>query len=294
MNGSVSMNGSTLLSGGLTVNTDGVVEPIDINISENGDRTITAPAGIDGYSPITIHTNVPQQTDPILDDITITENGNYTPPAGTDGYNDITVNVPQSTPVLDEITITENGTYTPPEGTDGYDNITVNVPQQSAPVLDDITITENGTYTPPTGTDGYDEITVNVPGLPYYEYENAFNGQIVVRKEASIVNNKLQVKTLWFFNGWTKEAGDVSIPSNLIPYIPKTGSTVIMTSSYSDNTSTTQNGWVGFLYPSDPSSRALRTWSEDKGSTIAGTFWGVLDIDGADEQTRAWFDPYDV
>ena len=259
MNGSVSMNGSTLLSGGLTVNTDGVVEPIDINISENGDRTITAPAGIDGYSPITIHTNVPQQTDPILDDITITENGNYTPPAGTDGYNDITVNVPQSTPVLDEITITENGTYTPP-----------------------------------TGTDGYDEITVNVPGLPYYEYENAFNGQIVVRKEASIVNNKLQVKTLWFFNGWTKEAGDVSIPSNLIPYIPKTSSTVIMTSSYSDNTSTTQNGWVGFLYPSDPSSRALRTWSEDKGSTIAGTFWGVLDIDGADEQTRAWFDPYDV
>ena len=258
MNGSVTYEGHALLSGAINVNTGSNIETLDVEINENGDRTITAPAGVDGYNPINITTNVPQQE-----------------------------------PVLDDITITENGTYTPPTGVDGYNQINVNVPQQ-APVLDDITITENGTYTPPTGTDGYNEITVNVPGFPYYEYETAFNGQIVVRKEASIVNNKLQVKTLWFFNGWTKEAGDVSIPSNLIPYIPKTSSTVIMTISYRDNTSATQNGWVGFLYPSDPSSRALRTWSEDKGSTIAGTFWGVLDIDGADEQTRAWFDPYDV
>lgn len=290
MNGSVSMNGNTLLSGGLTVNTDGVVEPIEINITENGDRTLTAHAGLDGYNPITIHTNVPQQTDPILDDITITENGNYTPPEGTDGYNEITVNVPQVHPVLDTLTVSQNGQYTPPSGVAGYNLVDVNV----FPVVNSLTVTSNGTYTPPTGVDGYNSVIVNVPGFPYYEYETAFNGQIVVRKEASIVNNKLQVKTLWFFNGWTKEAGDVSIPSNLIPYIPKTSSTVIMTSSYSDNTSATQNGWVGFLYPSDPSSRALRTWSEDKGSTIAGTFWGVLDIDGAEEQTRAWFDPYDV
>lgn len=258
MNGSVLYDGNTLLSGAINVNTGGNIEPLEVEVTENGTRTINAPVGIDGYNPITISTNVPS-VEPILDDITITENGTYTPPTGTDGYDEINVNVPPITPVLD-----------------------------------DITITENGTYTPPTGTDGYDEIIVNVPSLPYYEYETAFDGKIVVRKSVALVNGKIKVQTLWFFNGWTKDASDVAIPSNLIPYVPTTSNTVIMTSAYSDNTSTTQDGWIGFLYPSDPSSRMLRTWSIDKGSLQAGTFWGVLDIDGSDEQTNVWFDPYDV
>lgn len=265
MNGSVSLNNSTLLSGSLNVNTEGVVEPININITENGDQTITAHAGVDGYNPINIHTAVPQST-PVLDDITITENGTYTPPTGTDGYDEITVNVSGATANIQSLTTT---------------------------------ISSNGVSTlhaSDVNCDGFDPVTirVEVPGFPHYDYETAFDGQIVVRREALLVNNKLVVKTLWFFNGWTKDASDVSIPSNLLPYIPKTTDTVMMTVSFSDNTSATQNGWVGFLYPGDPSSRALRTWSVDKGSTIAGTFWGVLDIDGADEQTRAWYDPYDV
>ena len=97
--------------------------------------------------------------EPVLDDITITENGHYTPPSGVDGYDDITVNVPSTQPVLDDITINENGHYTPPAGTDGYDDITVYVPY----VSQGKTITENGTYTPDSGVDGFDRVIVNVP-----------------------------------------------------------------------------------------------------------------------------------
>lgn len=62
---------------------------------------------------------------PVLESITITENGNTTPPEGVDGYNDITVLVPQTT--LESITITENGTTTAPSGK-AYNEITVDVP----------------------------------------------------------------------------------------------------------------------------------------------------------------------
>lgn len=97
--------------------------------------------------------------EPVLDDITITENGHYTPPSGVDGYDDITVNVPSTQPVLDDITINENGHYTPPSGVDGYDDITVYVPY----VSQGTTINDNGTYTPPSGVDGFDQVIVNVP-----------------------------------------------------------------------------------------------------------------------------------
>lgn len=262
MNGSVLYDGNTLLSGAINVNTGGNIEPLEVEVTENGTQTINAPVGVDGYNPITIETNVPS-VEPNIQSLTTTISGN-----GVTTLHASDVNC------------------------DGFDPVTIRTEVQ--PNLDDITITENGTYTPPTGTDGYDEIVVNVPSLPYYEYETAFDGKIVVRKSVELVNGKIKVQTLWFFNGWTKDESDVAIPTNLIPYVPTTSNTVIMTSAYSDNTSETQDGWVGFLYPSDPSSRMLRTWSIDKGSLQAGTFWGVLDIDGSDEQTNVWFDPYDV
>ena len=62
---------------------------------------------------------------PVLESITITENGNTIPPEGVDGYNDITVLVP--TPTLESITITENGTTTAPSGK-AYNEIVVDVP----------------------------------------------------------------------------------------------------------------------------------------------------------------------
>ena len=101
---------------------------------------------------------------PVIEPISITENGNYQTPVGVDGYDPITVNVPDIPPVLDQLSVTENGTYTPPSGTDGYDEVIVNVPD-IPPVLDQLSVTENGTYTPPSGTDGYDEVVVNVPSF---------------------------------------------------------------------------------------------------------------------------------
>lgn len=64
-------------------------------------------------------------SEPVLESITITENGNTTPPTGIDGYNDITVLVP--TPTLESITITENGTTSSPSGV-AYNEVVVNVP----------------------------------------------------------------------------------------------------------------------------------------------------------------------
>lgn len=94
--------------------------------------------------------------------LTATENKTYTAPEGK-AYNPVKVNVPE--PVLDSITINENGHFTPPAGTDGYDDITVYVPY----VTQGTTINENGDYTPPSGVDGFGRVIVDVP-LPQNAY----------------------------------------------------------------------------------------------------------------------------
>ena len=159
MNGSVTYEGSTLLTGGINVNPGAKLE--EKTITENG--TYYPSTGKDGFSKVTV--NVPQPQ-PVLASINIEENGTYTPPEGTDGYNNIKVEVPQPQPVLDSITITENGTYTPPEGTDGYNSINVEVPASTV-TLQDKTVTANGTYTADQGYDGLGTVTVNVPGNTY-------------------------------------------------------------------------------------------------------------------------------
>ncbi len=104
-----------------------------LSIQANG--TYTAPADIDGYSPITV--NVPQK-EPNIQNLSITTNGTYTAPTGTDGYNPVVVDVQ---PDLENITITANGTYSH-TGKDGYDQVVVNVPQQGLDVSN-ITINDS-------------------------------------------------------------------------------------------------------------------------------------------------------
>lgn len=65
-------------------------------------------------------------------------------------------------PVLEELTVSENGIYSPPEGVDGYSQVSVDI----QPVLEELTVTENGVYSPPQGVDGYSKVLVDIPEEP--------------------------------------------------------------------------------------------------------------------------------
>ena len=62
-------------------------------------------------------------------------------------------------PVLESLSVTENGTYEPSEGIDGYDRVVVDVPP-TIPDIEPLTVTANGVYT--AEGDGFNPVTVNV------------------------------------------------------------------------------------------------------------------------------------
>ena len=63
--------------------------------------------------------------DPVLESLSVTENGTYEPSEGIDGYDRVVVDIPIITPDISPLTVTANGTYTA-EG-DGFNPVTVNV-----------------------------------------------------------------------------------------------------------------------------------------------------------------------
>ena len=109
-----SVAGNISLLGGRTP----VIEPK--SIFANGEYE--APAGVDGYNPITV--DIPGKIETTLN---VTANGTYTP-EDNHVYNGVVVNVPSYQPVIEPMNVTENGTYSAPSGVDGYNPITVNIP----------------------------------------------------------------------------------------------------------------------------------------------------------------------
>ena len=113
---------------------------------------------------------------PVIESLSVTENGTYNVPSGVDGFGPVVVDIPSVPPVLVELNATENGTYVPSTGQDGFSQVNVNVPD-IPPVLTTLSVIENGIYTPEEGVDGFSSVTVDVegsiPSLPpeYQEVE---------------------------------------------------------------------------------------------------------------------------
>lgn len=62
-------------------------------------------------------------------------------------------------PVVQELSVVENGEYLPPEGVDGFSPVNVSV--QS--VFEELNVIENGVYVPETGVDGFSRVLVDIP-----------------------------------------------------------------------------------------------------------------------------------
>lgn len=77
----------------------------------------------------------------------------------------------------------------------------------------------------------------------------------------------------WYFNGYTKTASDVTVSdSTLAQYVP---SSLTLSKAYGSDKSTVI-GWIGFY------NGKIRSWTPNQGSTLAGTFWGVLYVSKID------------
>jgi hypothetical protein len=124
------------------------------------DEMPTAISGIEGGGE--------NPADPIIEPLSVTENGTYTAPSGVDGYSPVTVNVPIPDGYIvpnGTKNITENGTH----GVTEYASVNVNVPIPDGYIQPSGTleVTENGTY----DVTEYASVNVTVAGSANTESE---------------------------------------------------------------------------------------------------------------------------
>lgn len=115
-----------------------------------------------------------------------------------------------------------------------------------------------------------------------YDFISYDNDKIIVRI------NSTTGQIIWFFNGFTKTADDMTVPSELVPYLPKQTQSgdVELAWAWTDDTSTTRNGAIGFVYPGKNTVK-IRSWNNNYSQLMAGTFWGTVIIDDiADQHTN--------
>lgn len=99
--------------------------------------------------------------EPVIQPLTVAENGTYTPPDGVDGFSPVVVEVPEREVILQDKSITANGSYAADEGYDGFGRVTVNVPVPDGYIkpVGTLDATENGTY----DVTAYAAVVVDVP-----------------------------------------------------------------------------------------------------------------------------------
>lgn len=127
-----------------------------LSVTENG--TYTAPNGVDGYSPVEVNVPIPNGYILPSGTKTITENGTH----DAREYESVAVNVPIPDGYIKPsgtLNITENGTYDVTEKASAV----VSIPEKEI-VLQNKTIDANGTYSADTGYDGLGQVTVEVSG----------------------------------------------------------------------------------------------------------------------------------
>ena len=88
-------------------------------------------------------------------------------------FKRVEVNVPQREPVVESLSVTDNGTYTPSAGVDGFDIVEVNVPKEHHNVVSK-SITANGTYNS-DGDDVWNSVDVNVPEKVAFNFNQLDN-----------------------------------------------------------------------------------------------------------------------
>lgn len=94
--------------------------------------------------------------EPVIEPLSITENGRYEAGGIVDGYSPIDVDIQ---PTIEELNITDNGVYNAPEGVHGFNPVTVDV----QPPLEELNATFNGEFLPSENNYGFSKVTVDVP-----------------------------------------------------------------------------------------------------------------------------------